>query len=110
MISRIEIDFALPVDLTQDQQRRLGSPLDEIVAAHQPEDGIHWVSGYGSKPRWSKADAAFLGKTADENAPETGEPAFDDSIYHIETTERGFVSDKERRRVMKNRIKETDNG
>lgn len=105
---RLEVDFATPVFMTHDQDRRLHRLLTEVVQApyNQPKDGIHWVSGYGSKPRWSQTDAAFLGKPADPQAPETGEPAFDDNVYAIETTARGFVSEKERSRVVAERLEE----
>lgn len=80
----------------------------EVVGANnnQPDGGIHWVSGYGSKPRWSRADAAFLGKSTDPDAPETGEPTFDDEVYHVETTARDYVSEKEQRRCEARRVKD----
>lgn len=42
-----------------------------------------WPSGHGSKPTFSKTDAAFLGQKTGTDAPDTGEPTWDDSIYRI---------------------------
>lgn len=42
----------------------------------------------GSKPIFSKADCRFLGKPVDPDAPESGEPTFDDEVLHIETAAR----------------------
>lgn len=106
-VQRIEIDFSLPTYITREQDRALHQLLDEIVNSpcNQPQDGVHWVSGCGAKPRWSQADAHFLGKQADEGAPKSGEPTFDDRVYAIETTARGFVSERERERVAKERAR-----
>jgi len=84
----IEIVFAIPVYLTRGQNSRLHALLDEIVKApwNQVNGHVHWVSGYGCKPKWSKADCAFLGKPVDPDAPDSGEPTFDDTVYQIETS------------------------
>lgn len=87
-IRKIEIDFALPVELTDDEQRNLCDLVQKVAKRHQPEGMVHWQSGCGSKPSFSQADASFLSKKVDANAPETGEPTFDDSVFHIETTAR----------------------
>jgi hypothetical protein len=101
----IEVEFAIPTLLTQDQQRRLLDLLDEIVRSpwNQPEEGVHWVSGTGSKPVWSQADATFLGKPANPDAPLSGEPEFQDDVLHVCTTARGFMSPKEREREFRKR-------
>jgi hypothetical protein len=85
---RIEIDFALPVTLTDIETRQLCNLIQVIAKRHQPEGWVHWQSGCGSKPSFSQADARFLGKEVDLSMPESGEPTFDDSIFYIETTAR----------------------
>jgi hypothetical protein len=85
---RIEIEFAIPVFIPQAALRELDGLLSSIVRlkTNQLKGHAHWVSGYGSKPLWSQADARFLGKTPADDAPAIGEPSFDDSVYHIETS------------------------
>jgi hypothetical protein len=104
-ISRIEVDFGIPVHLSVDQDRKFHDLLDEIVNSpwNQPAEGVHWVSGYGSRLKWSKVDARLLGLQFDTDAPEIGEPTYDHSIYHLETTAREFVSEQERDKVVKRR-------
>jgi hypothetical protein len=85
MIRKIEVDFALPVELTDGEMRRLCDFVQGIAKRHQPEGMVHWQSGCGSKPIFSQADSIFLGKTVDPNAPAAGEPEFDDEVFHIET-------------------------
>ena len=65
-LGRIEVEFAIDVEMTQDQQRRLLAVLDEIASSlwNQPRNGVHWLAGVGSKMHWSRADATFLGKPA----------------------------------------------
>jgi hypothetical protein len=100
-MERIEVDFAIPVLMTQDQQRRLLEIIDEIADSpwNTPAEGVHWMAGMGSKMHWSKIDALMLGKTPDPDAPATGEPARDDSVYHVETCARAFGSERERAKV-----------
>ena len=104
-MERLEVDFAKPVLMTQDQQRRLHAIISEIVDSpwNQPKEGVHWLAGCGSKPNWSKADCHILGKRPEPGAPESGGPTFDDTVFYMETCARAFVSDKERARVMKRR-------
>lgn len=87
-VQRIEIEFAIPVYLPQGALRELDGLLSSVIRMkmNQLEGHAHWISGYGSKPLWSQADAVFLGKTPADDAPASGEPSFDDSVYHIETT------------------------
>lgn len=87
-VQSIQIEFAIPVFIPQGALRELDGLLSSIVRMkmNQLVGHAHWVSGYGSKPLWSKADARFLGKTPADDAPESGEPSFDDSVYHIETS------------------------
>lgn len=87
-VQRIEIEFAIPVYLPQGFLRELDGLLSSVVRMkmNQLTGHAHWVSGYGSKPLWSQADALFLGKSVADDAPATGEPRFDDAVYHIETS------------------------
>lgn len=84
-ITAIEVAFAIPVELTDDQERRLYALVDEIARANAPAGHVHWLSAMGLKPQFSQADARFLGKIADAGAPPTGEPTFDASILSLET-------------------------
>jgi len=105
LISRIEIEFGLSVYLTQAQQQKLIALIEEITKQpwNEPEEGVHWLCSVGSKPRYSQADALFLGKTPDPNAPMSGEPEHDNEILHFETHAREFVTKGERERVLTER-------
>lgn len=85
MIRRIEVDFAIPVELSVEHQKALALVIVDIIKANTPPGQVHWLFGFGSRPSFSQADAAFLGHAADPGAPATGEPTSDDSIYHMET-------------------------
>ena len=95
----IEVHFAIPVFIPQEALRELDRLLSAVVRLkrNQLQGYVHWVSGYGSKPQWSQADAAFLGQPVDPSAPASGEPTFDDSVYHIETTCRPAYPSERRR-------------
>lgn len=92
MIVAIEVGFAIPVTLSDDQERRLADLVEEIARANQPEGHVHWLCGTGSKPQLSQADSRFMGKPIDHNAPESGEPTFDNSVLCFETFCREDVS------------------
>lgn len=111
-LQRIEVDFAFPVFVTQEQQRSLVKLVADMADSpwNQPKNGVHWLAGIGSKPNWSRMDAVFLGKQADDGAPVSGEPTFDSSVFHLETCARGFVDDKERLRKEQQRLKNKTNG
>jgi hypothetical protein len=106
-VSAIELTFEIPVYVTHEQWKRLREITSEIIEApyNTPTDGVHWLCSEGSKPRWSNVDAQFMGKAVDPAAPETGEPTFDSSIHVMESAARGFVTDKERVRVLAQRAK-----
>lgn len=87
-IRRIEIDFAIPVELTDDEYAALNRVVDHICRRSCPEGWAFWPAGIGSKPNFSQADAMFLGKEVDPNAPVAGEPLWDDSILHIDCAAR----------------------
>ncbi len=88
-VTRIEVSFAIPVNVTRDQERRLMSLINEIVEhpSNQLTDGVHWVSGYGGKMLWREPE----------------EPDVDMSVMAIETSAREFVTDNERARVLSKR-------
>ena len=88
MITRIEIDFALPVELTAEEVRWINSFVQRIAKRHEPEGWVHWCAEYGSKPQLSQFDAVFLGKVPDPSAPMSGEPTFDDSVLYLATAAR----------------------
>lgn len=84
-VRTIEIQFPCEVDTPEGWERALDALLDMVCKQYQKDHpfDVMWPSGYGSKPTWSKADAAFLGKDVNPNAPESGEPTWDDSVYQI---------------------------
>lgn len=68
LYERIEIEFAIPVYLTQDQQKRLNEFVLEILEnpANEPENGVHWISSLGAKPFWESDQRKSVEKW-DEN-------------------------------------------
>lgn len=54
LYERIEMEFAIPVYLTQEQQSRLHELFKEILEnpANVPLDGVHWQNAHGPKPSW----------------------------------------------------------
>lgn len=106
-VGSIEISFAMPVYVTSQQEMRLHDLVRDIVYSpcNQPVDGVHWPSSNGCKPIWSKQDAKFLGKEAAHDAPESGEPAFIDSIHFIETSARAFLSPEEKASTLRDRAR-----
>lgn len=87
MIERIEVEFAIPVQLSDDQVRRLSDLVQDIAKSNEPEGHVHWLFGQGSKPLWSDADrAAFPGVRGGSSGKSTGEPEFDSSVLHLATS------------------------
>lgn len=84
-IHRIEVNFAIPVNMTESQQRALHDVISEITKATVPPGCVHWVSGYGQKPMWSQDDQRFLGQHVDPSASQSGEPTWDETTFQIET-------------------------
>ena len=87
-ISRIEVDFAVPVELTDKEMRQIHQIVDAACRRTETDSMVHWAAGCGHKPQFSKADCLFLGKESDPNAPDSGEPTFDSSVFYIETCAR----------------------
>jgi hypothetical protein len=104
-VTQIRVDFDIPAWISQDHQRELVELVERMTAAlyNQPVNGVFWPAGIGSLPRFSKADAALLGKRADPDAPETGEPTYDSETFHIDCCARPFVNQAERARKLKKR-------
>ncbi|HVP10927.1 MAG TPA: hypothetical protein VMV94_07010 [Phycisphaerae bacterium] len=104
-LSRIEVNFRIPVEMTQEQQRHIIEAIDDIVDSpwNCPAEGVHWLAEMGAKPHWSRADSCLLGINPEPGAPTTGEPSFDDDVFHLATCARAFVSDHERARKIERR-------
>ncbi len=91
----IEIHFAMPVTMSQEQQARIAQVFTELVQAdyNQPEVGAHWISFVGGRMNYSAVDRAFLagsslGLGSSSNAappPDGAEPECDDSAFVMET-------------------------
>ena len=88
--STIEISFPVEVDIPMEWELRLSEMVEELCKAYEKErpGRTMWLAGGGCKPQWSKADAAFLGKATTTDAPDHGEPTFDDSTLYFECSER----------------------
>lgn len=94
LYERVEMEFAIPVYVTQEQQRLLHELFLKILEnpANKPLDGVHWQHAHGPKPIWSQKDMQLLGKSADPGAAISGPPTWDeDTLYFGSTT----GSDKE---------------
>ncbi len=101
MIRKIEIDFALPVELTDAEQRALDRLVGHICDRECPEGWAFWPAGYGSKPLFSQVDQRFLGHPVDPNAPPTGETDWDDSVYHVDCAARELYPEEIEKRKAK---------
>jgi len=92
MAKIIEIELPFDMDIPVELQIAIDKALTKHLCKPYKETNptrTMWVFGMGSKPIFSQADSMFLGKPVDPNAPEDGEPEFDDSVFHMEITERG---------------------
>ena len=87
-ITKVEIDFAIPVELTDAEMQLLDKIANDAARRTETDKIVHWAAGCGCKPKFSKTDCLFLGKKADEDAPESGEPTWDESVFYIETCAR----------------------
>jgi hypothetical protein len=83
---KIIVDFAVDVELTDEQHFQLSNLIEEIARANTPEGHVHWLFSQGSMPNFSRADRAFLGMEDDPDATERGEPTFNDDILHFGTS------------------------
>lgn len=99
-VSSVELSFALPCFITQAQQMKLHNVMDEICGApvNQIAGHAHWAAENGHKPTWSQADARMLGIATPADAPESGEPTFDDSILYFASSIIAIDAEREARR------------
>jgi hypothetical protein len=72
MIRRIEIEFAIPVEMTDEQQATIARVVQEIAKANEKPGRAHWLFGSGSKPRWNCGEIE----------------GFDDTVLCFQTAER----------------------
>ncbi len=86
----IEISFPVGVELPDGWERALDSLVNMVCEKYERENParVMWPANFGSKPLWSKTDAAFLGVEAAPDAPPCGDPGFDDSVFVIGVCER----------------------
>jgi hypothetical protein len=87
-ISKIEVNFALPVDLTDSEMRIIRDIANDAARRTETPERVHWAAGTGSKPNWSKTDCKIFGYEPTADSPESGEPTWDDSVYCIDTATR----------------------
>ena len=87
-VSKIEVAFAIPVDLTDSEMHRIHDIVDDAARRTETPEIVHWAAGTGCKPNWSHTDCIALGMKPTPNSPLSGEPTWDDSVYYIETASR----------------------
>ena len=88
MITKIEVSFAMPVELKDGEMQRLNEIVNDAARRTETPGIVHWAAGCGSKPNWSKTDCKIWGFEPTADSPDTGEPTFDDSVFFIETCAR----------------------
>lgn len=87
-ISKIEVSFARPVDLTDGDMHKIHSIVDDAARRTETPEFVHWAAGCGCKPNWSHTDCIALGTKPTADSPLSGEPTWDHSVYYIETATR----------------------
>lgn len=87
-VSLLEVE--LPVGMDDQFREDLHKILTRMCKRYESDNPgrVMWVFGQGQKPRFSQADARFLGRLVDPTAPDTGEPTYDPSVYCVELFER----------------------
>lgn len=93
-ITKIEINFAIPIELTDKEIRALDKIAGHICDRSCPDGWAFWPSDHGQLPIFSQADLAFLGKPPDPTAKPYGEPDWDDTVYQIECAARELSDDE----------------
>lgn len=88
LYERIEMEFAIPVYVTQEQQRLLHELFKGILQnpANIHLDGVHWQNSHGPKPIWSQNDAEKLGKPPEPGAHVSGPPTWDENTLYFGST------------------------
>lgn len=105
-LQKLEISFPCTVDVPEEVIRKIDALVGEVCELYETQNPtrIMWPAGHGSKINWSRMDAAFLGRPAEPNAKESGEPDFDDSIYEISVSEReAYEGEREKRQARRQR-------
>ena len=87
-ISKIEVSFARPVDLTDAEMHEIHNIVDDAARRTETDEFVHWAAGTGCKPNWSKTDCKIFGHEPTPDSPESGEPTWDDTVFYIETATR----------------------
>jgi len=87
-ISKIEVNFARTVDLTDSEMQRIHEIVNDAARRTETPEFVHWAAGNGAKPNWSRTDCAIFGYVPTAESPESGEPTWDDSVFYIETATR----------------------
>lgn len=87
-ISKIEVVFARPVELTDGEMQRIHWIAGAAARRTETPEFVHWAAGCGCKPNWSKTDCRRFGYEPTADSPDTGEPTWDDSVFYIETATR----------------------
>jgi hypothetical protein len=101
MITKIEIEFELPIELSDEEMQWLDKFCGRICKRECPDGWAFWSAGFGSRPNFSQADQRFLGKEVDPNAPAAGEPTWDDTVYHIDCAARELYPEEIEARKQK---------
>lgn len=89
-ITQIKINFPCPVEMPEDMGYRLNQLTNEICELYEKANPgrVMWPMSHGCEINWSQSDAAFLGEVPKPDAPPTGEPSYDDSVFCIGVSER----------------------
>lgn len=105
-LQKLEISFPCTVDVPEEVIRKIDALVGEVCELYETQNPtrIMWPACHGCKINWSRTDAAFLGRPADPNAKESGEPDYDDSIYEISVSEReAYEGEREKRQARRQR-------
>jgi hypothetical protein len=84
-VVKIEVNFAIPVELTDRDMMLIDRIVNDAARRTETAEIVHWAAHVGCKPNYSKADCRFLGKVPADDAPESGEPTYEDDVFYIET-------------------------
>ena len=83
---RIEVEFAIDVEVSDEQDAQLYAVISDIVKANTPAGMVHWIVSGGHKPLWSDADVAlFPDLGSGRSGRPSGEPDYDEDTYYLQT-------------------------
>jgi hypothetical protein len=111
-LQKLEISFPCTVDVPEEIIREIDALVGKVCELYEAQNPtrIMWPAGHGWKINWSRMDAAFLGRPAEPNAKESGEPDYDDSIYEISVSEReAYEGEREKRQARRQRVANAGN-